>query len=86
MKPATVLELRPNDSRKSFYGKAQIVYSENAQILFSYSTPVAYFDNNGDFHRCWGGWSATTGRHIKAFSGRNKADWDKMPVEPVPAY
>lgn len=83
---ARTYELTPHDGRKSFYGKAQVVEAGPVRILFSYCTPVAYIDAAGTFHRTWGGWSATTGRHVVAFGGPGKAAWDKLPVEPVPAY
>ena len=83
---AHVYELAPHDSHKSFYGKAQVVEAGPVRILFSYNTPVAYFDAAGTFHRTWDGWSAATGRHVVAFGGPGKAAWDKLPVEPVPNY
>ena len=79
-------ELTPKDGHKSFYGRAFVIEENGNKVLFSYRTPVAYIDAAGNFHRTWGGWSATTGRHIVAFGGPHKADWDKMTVEPVPAY
>ena len=36
-------------------------------VLVSYGTSVARIGSDGTFHRLWGGWSATTGRHINAF-------------------
>jgi len=86
MNLARTYELMPNDSRKSFYGKAIVIKAGAVRILMSYCTPVAYYDEAGNFHRTWGGWSATTGRHIRAFGGPGKAEWDKMPVEEAPAY
>lgn len=79
-------ELAPKNSNKGFCGKALVLEANGNQVLFSYHTPVAYIDADGNFHRTWSGWSATTGRHIVAFGGPHKADWDMMPVEPVPAY
>lgn len=77
-----IAELTPSDGRKSFYGKAHIfIEKDGRRILKSYSTYVAYIDKAGKFHRIWSGWSATTGRHLRAFAGINKATWDKMPVE-----
>ena len=81
-----VYELDPIDGRKSFNGKAIVLEENGNKVLFSYHTPVAYIDAAGSFHRTWSGWSATTGRHIAAFGGPNKAGWCKLPVEPVPAY
>lgn len=82
-----VYPLAPADSNKSFYGKATVIVSDGLRLLRSYSTIVAYYDENGNFHRTWGGWSATTGRHVAAFGGPGKkAEWSKLPVEPVPSY
>ena len=81
-----VYELKPTDSHKSFYGKATVIAADGLRLLRSYSTIVAYFDENGVFHRTWNGWSATTGRHVAAFGGPGKAEWSKLPVEPVPSY
>ena len=78
-----VYELIPNDGRKSFYGKAKVADYLNRQILKSYNTIVAVIDAGGQLHRLWGDWSATTGRHLAAFSTQyhGKAALDKMPVE-----
>ena len=59
-------EILPNDSRKSFYGKAW-EYEENGKYyLVSYDTVVAQVSYDGE---CVvkGLYSATTTRHIKAF-------------------
>ena len=77
-------ELAPNDSHKSFYGKARVYHADDGhRFLMSYQTVVAYIDPAGGFHRTWGGWSATTGRHLRAFSPDYKgaAAWRDMPVE-----
>lgn len=75
-------ELIPTNGRKSFYGKAKvIVYPNGAQALISYETFVAFKDTDGTVHRLWDGWSATTGSHIKAFTGMNKAQFTKLDVE-----
>lgn len=73
-------ELTPNNGRKSFYGKA-IVEIDNAgnETLISYNTPIITRTNNGELVRLWGGWSATTGRHIAAFCGLNKAAFMALP-------
>lgn len=81
----TISELHPVDGRKSFYGKALIFEVGEKRMLRSYDTVVAFFDKNGKPHRTWGGWSATTGRHIYAFTGKHKAEWEKLPIEPEPA-
>lgn len=69
-------ELKPTDENKSFYGKAFVTVSENGtEILYSYGTPIIIRYANGELSKIWDGWSATTGRHIKAFCGINKAEY-----------
>ena len=59
--------LSPTDGRKSFYGKAKAIDYENGTVkLQSYSTIVAKIEE-GVFYRLWGGFSATTMRHVNAF-------------------
>ena len=71
--------LTPNDSHKSFYGKAIVKEYENGvKILQSYKTDVLRIDPDGKLTRLWNGWSATTGRHIKAFAGIGKAEYLKL--------
>ena len=77
----TWYELTPSDGRKSFYGKAKVAIFHGRRILKSYDTVVAWIDCGGRLHRTWAGWTATTGRHVRAFAGINKAAWDKLPVE-----
>lgn len=79
-----ITELRPVDGRKSFYGKALVIRMNGKEVLQSYDTIVAYRDHKGELHRTWDGWSATTGRHIYAFCGKHKAEWDKLPIEDEP--
>ena len=73
-------ELSPVDSRKSFYGKAFVRIDRKEETLYSYNTPVMVRRPDGKLERLWGGWSATTGRHVKAFCGISKKEWDKMEV------
>ena len=80
-----IRELRPADGHKSFYGKALVLHANGKEILQSYNTVVAFRDENYKLHRTWGGWSATTGRHIYAFTGKHKTEWDKLPIEREPA-
>lgn len=69
---------------KSFYGKAVVrTYSDGVEVLRSYKTDVLSRKPDGTLVRHWGDWSATTGRHIAAYCGVNKAAWDKMPVVPL---
>lgn len=67
-------ELTPTDGRKSFYGKAVVVVEDNGtETLYSYGTPIVKRLVFGELVKMWDGWTATTGRHIKAFCGLNKA-------------
>jgi len=74
-------ELMPNDGRKSFYKKAYVYRDTNgASTLLSYGTPIIRRDADGTMHRLWSGYSATTGRHIAAFCGMNKAQFTALKV------
>ena len=67
-------EVKPTDGRKSFYGKAVVVVEDNGtETLYSYGTPIVKRLVSGELVKMWDGWTATTGRHIKAFCGLNKA-------------
>lgn len=67
-------ELIPNDGRKSFYGKAVVeVADDGSETLYSYNTAIIKRTAAGGLVKLWDGWSATTGRHINAFCGLNKA-------------
>lgn len=82
-----VYELEPNDGRKSFYGKAIVIcLNDGSRALQSYQTIVAVETPDEKIHRTWGGWSATTGRHIRAFAGLNKREWDELEVENLSKY
>lgn len=56
------------DSRKSFYGKAQVAQDENDSILYSYNTKVAQVDKTGKLtlFPAWN-YSLTTRRHVREF-------------------
>lgn len=77
-------ELAPNGTQKSFYGKA-VVEIDNAgnETLYSYNLPIIKRLVNGSLVRLWGGWSNTTGKHIKAFCGLNKAGFMGLEYEPM---
>ena len=62
-------ELLPvHDSRKSFYGKAKVIISDEGTIfLKSYDTFVALIEPDGTFRKTWDGSTQTTNRHIKEF-------------------
>ena len=78
--------LMPNDRHKSFYGKAVVLRNDDgSETLFSYKTPVLRREANGDLVRLWLGWSATTGRHIRAFAGLSKAEFLELSREAGPA-
>lgn len=80
-KLVTVCDLFPNDSHKSFYGKAKVkIYSDNTKVLQSYNTDVAKIDANGNVIRLWDGWTTTTGRHIIAFCGLKKKEFLNLPL------
>lgn len=69
-----IYELTPADGRKSFYGKAVVIVEDNGtETLYSYGTPIIKRLVSGELVKLWSGWSATTGRHIQAFCGLNKA-------------
>ena len=69
-------ELSPIDGRQSFYGKAKVsIENDGSETLYSYTTPIIKRLASGKLVKLWGGWSLTTGRHIKAFCGLNKAEY-----------
>ena len=69
-------ELTPTDGRKSFYGKAVVVVEDNGtETLYSYNIPIIKRLVSGELVKLWDGWTATTGRHIQAFCGLNKASF-----------
>ena len=69
-------ELIPTDGRKSFYGKAVVIVEDNGtETLYSYGTPVIERLVSGELVKMWDGWTATTGRHVKAFCGLSKAEY-----------
>lgn len=69
-------ELTPTDGRKSFYGKAVVIVKDNGtETLYSYNTPIIKRLVSGELVKLWDGWTATTGRHIQAFCGLNKASF-----------
>ena len=73
-------ELIPTDGRKSFYGKAIVVCNGGVDTLYSYGVKIATKTATGHIIRHWDGWTATTGRHIKAFCGMNKTEFTKLEV------
>lgn len=80
-------ELIPTDGRKSFYGKAVVIVEDNGtETLYSYNTPIIKRLVSGELVKLGDGWSATTGRHIKAFCGLNKAGYEKLELVKKPVY
>lgn len=74
------IELIPVTGQKSFYGKAHVIIGDDgSETLRSYSTNVIIRTPGGKLYRLWDDWYATTGRHIKAFCGLNKAEYNKLP-------
>ena len=76
-------ELQPNDRHKSFYGKAVVkVNRDGSETLYSYGTQIITRDAAGGLHRHYiGTYSCTTGRHVKAFCGLSKKDFEALPVD-----
>lgn len=73
--------LEPKGSQKSFGGKAIVEEYENGdRILLSYLTPVLKQTKDGKLIRLWEGYSATTGKHVKAFAGISGRDFKNMSV------
>ena len=69
-----IFELYTDGTQKSFYGKALVQVDENGvETLYSYGTPIIARYPGGRLKKLWNGWTATTGRHINAFCGLNKA-------------
>lgn len=66
-------ELHPTNGQKSFGRKAFVLRQNSGETLLSYGTPILYRSNDGTLTRLYDGWTATTGRHIKAFCGLDKA-------------
>lgn len=77
-----IYELTPTDGRKSFYGKALVQVEENGtETLYSYETAIIKRFPGGGLEKLWDGWSVTTGRHIKAFCGLSKKEYEELPTE-----
>lgn len=75
-----IYDLKPTDGRKSFYGKATVrIENDGAETLLSYNTPIIKRTLTGEFTRLCNGWSETTGRHVSAFCGMNKAEFMRLP-------
>ena len=65
------------DARQNFYGKARVeIFSDNSEILWSYSTPVACCVKSKIIVR--GQYSQTTTRHIKEFIKQHNQSADNL--------
>ena len=80
-----VIELKPTDSHKSFYGKATVgIAADGAATLYSYGTPILRKNADGSLDKLWYGYSVTTMRHINSFcdtfgiSGGGKRWWEEL--------
>ena len=81
---ARVFELSPlpEQNQKSFYGKAKVYITKSGdEYLTSYDEVVAKKSSEGRTTRIWDSWSLTTGKHIKAFLGLNKREFEALPKE-----
>ena len=77
-----IYELTPTTGQASFYGKAKVVIEEDGtETLYSYDTPIIKRLPDGTLVRLYDNYTMTTGKHIKAFCGLDKAAFKKMPVE-----
>ena len=83
-------ELTPmgNDRTKSYYDNARVIEKDNGEkVLMSYDTEVCKITKSGEFVRLWGGYSATTMRHVNSFlllfdiAGGGKAFWDTLTTD-----
>lgn len=69
----------PEQNRKSFYGKAEVrIDDDGTQVLYSYGTEIMRKNPDGSLTKIYDHWTQTTGRHIKAFCGLNKKEWDSL--------
>lgn len=72
-----------NEKGEQFRCGNPVIVEDNDGVkhLFSYNTEIMTQHKDGKFYRVWTGWSQTTGKHIKAFCGLNKAGFDNLPFE-----
>lgn len=72
----------PEQNQKSFYNKATVtIDNKGTAFLYSYNTLILSKDIDGNYLRFWDGWSQTTGKHIRAFSGLNKKQFLNIKME-----
>lgn len=71
--------------QKSYYGKAKVIEDGGVYSLQSYETIVCKYSVSGGFMRLWGGYSATTMKHINDFRNLfglpalSKKEWEALP-------
>ena len=72
-----IYNVNPGSIQKSFYGKCFVYIPEDnsKKVLFSYNTPILTETASG-FVKHWDAWSQTTGRHVKAFCGLSKKEYE----------
>lgn len=73
-----IYELHPIDGRASFYGKAKVIVENGVETLISYDTPIMRRLADGKIEKLYDGWTQTTGRHIKAFCGMDKKQYQAL--------
>lgn len=74
-------ELQPLKSQhqKSFYRKATVEVDENGnETLYSYGTRIIEKTADGKLVKYWHDWSRTTGKHIAAFCGLCKKEYENL--------
>lgn len=78
-------ELTPNGTQKVSMEKPLLKLTTPGMKRFTAITPpIIKRLVNGSLVRLWGGWSNTTGKHIKAFCGLNKAGFMGLEHKPTP--
>ena len=74
-----IYDLIPTNGRKSFYGKAKVIINDDdSETLISYDTPILTRYKDGTYKKLWHGWTDTTGKHIIAFCGLHKKDFEAL--------
>lgn len=77
-------ELQPLEMQhqKSFYRKATVEVDKNGnETLFSYGTRIIEKTADGNLIKYWDDWTVTTGKHIKAFCGLCKKEYENLDNE-----
>ena len=72
---------KAEQGQDTFYGKARVyIDKDGSETLCSYDTPIARKMPNGEVQKLWDDWTTTTGKHIYAFCGMRKKEWDVTPL------